>query len=47
MTIQLFSVVDRAICPTFVHDDPTRIAISLFGLAIGIVILWRISVYFN
>lgn len=42
MTIQLFSVVDRAICPTFVHDDSTRIAVSMFGLAIAMLILLKI-----
>jgi hypothetical protein len=47
MMIELFSVVHRAICPTFVHDDPTRIAISLFGLAIAILILYRIAKNFN
>lgn len=42
MIIQLVSVVHRAICPTLVHDDPTRIGISLFGIAICMLVLLKI-----
>ena len=40
--IQLVSVVHRAICPTFVQDDLTRIGVSIFGIAICVLILLKI-----
>lgn len=47
MKIQLVSVVHRAICPTFVYDDTTRIILSIIGITLGLIVLWRISRYFN
>jgi hypothetical protein len=37
----------RPICPTFVHDDNTRLIILLLSLPILIAIHWAILRYFN
>jgi hypothetical protein len=47
MIAQIISIVRRPICPTFIHDDPTRIFICLIGLLILSAILYRILKYYN
>jgi hypothetical protein len=47
MIAQTVSVVKRPICPTFIHDDPTRIFIILIGLLILSAITAKILRYYN
>lgn len=47
MIAQTVSIVKRPICPTFIHDDPTRIFISLILLLALSAILFKIMRYYN
>jgi hypothetical protein len=47
MIAQIISTVRRPICPTFIHDDPTRIFIILIGLLLLSAIAGKIMRYFN
>lgn len=41
------SVVRRPICPTFVHDDTTRVVICVVGIVLCLWANYRILKYFN
>jgi hypothetical protein len=45
--MKMIAVVRHPICPTFIHDDITRIFISLIGLLLLSAILYRILRYYN
>jgi hypothetical protein len=47
MMIPIISAVRKPICPTFIHDDQTRIIVLLVALPILIAIHWGILRYFN
>jgi hypothetical protein len=47
MIVQIISIVRKPICPTFIHDDQTRIIVLLVSLPILIGIHWGILRYFN
>jgi len=47
MITQIISIVSKPIVPTFVHDDPTRIFLSLIGLLLLSAILYRVVRYYN
>jgi uncharacterized membrane protein YccC len=47
MIVQIISIVSRPIVPTFIHDDLTRIFISLVGLLVLSAILYRFVRYYN
>lgn len=40
-------VVRKPICPTFIHDESTRIIVSVIGIVICSYILYRIMKYFS
>lgn len=39
--------IRKPICPTFIHDDPTRIVICIIGIIICGYVLYKIMKYFN
>ena len=39
--------INKPICPTFIHDEPTRIIISLLSILVLSGIYWKIWRYFN
>ena len=47
MIVQIVSIISRPICPTFIHDDPTRIFITLILLLVLSAIAGKIMRYFN
>lgn len=47
MITQIISIVSKPILPTFIHDDLSRIFISLIGLLLLSAILYRIVRYYN
>jgi len=47
MIAQIISIVRKPICPTFIHDDPTRIFIILIGLLLLSAIMAKILRHFN
>lgn len=47
MIAQVINSIRRPICPTFIHDDQTKIIISLIGICLLSYILYRILNYFN
>jgi hypothetical protein len=47
MITQIISTVRHPVCPTFIHDDPTRIFIFLIGLILLLAITGKIMRYFN
>jgi len=47
MIAQTVSIVKRPICPTFIHDDPTRIFICLIGLLVLSAVFYRILKVLN
>lgn len=47
MLAQTITIVRKPICPTFVHDDTTRLIIFLVAIPILIGIHWAIIRYFN
>jgi hypothetical protein len=40
-------VAKHPICPTFVHDEMTRIAIIIVALVFCSLMLWKATKYFN
>lgn len=47
MIAQSLSIVKKPICPTFVHDDLTRLIIIGVLLPVVLFILWKIIVYYE
>ena len=47
MIAQIISTVRRPICPTFIHDDPTRIFVILILLLVLSAIVGKIMRYYN
>lgn len=47
MIMQVVTIVRKPICPTFVHDETTRIIICTIGIIIGVFCIYKIMVYFN
>lgn len=47
MIAQILTAVRRPICPTFIHDDQSRIYIEIVGIAVFGYILYRTMKYFN
>lgn len=47
MIMQVVTIVRKPICPTFVHDETTRIIICTIGIIIGVFYIYKIMVYFN
>jgi hypothetical protein len=45
--IQIISIVSRPICPTFLHDDQSRILFILIGLLLLSSLFWKILRYLN
>jgi len=45
--LQTVTIVKRPICPTFVHDDTTRMVICVVGTLLCIYLHYRILKYFN
>jgi hypothetical protein len=41
------SITRHPICPTFIHDDATRIIVCVIGLIICYAILYRIAKNLN
>lgn len=41
------SIVRRPICPTFVHDETTRVVICVVGIILCLLAHYRIIRYFN
>ena len=47
MIAQILNVTRRPICPTFIHDDPTRIFVTLILLLVLSAILGKVLRYYN
>jgi len=47
MIAQIISIVRKPICPTFIHDDPTRIFLCLILLLLLSSIFYRIVKYYG
>ena len=47
MMTQIIFMASRPVCPTFIHDDITRIFISIIGLLILSSIFYKILKYYN
>jgi len=45
--IQVVAIVKKPLLPQMVHDDMTRIIISIFGLIIISLILYKIAKYYG
>jgi hypothetical protein len=41
------TVVNRPLCPTFVHDEGTRVCVCSVGLVVCIYVLWRVMRYYG
>lgn len=39
--------VRKPICPTFIHDEPTRMVICIVGIVICSYIIYKIIRYYN
>ena len=44
---QTVTIVKKPICPTFVHDDNTRITISTIGIIVCCIIYYKLWLYLN
>lgn len=44
---QVVTITKKPICPTHIHDDPTRIVIFAVGIVMCLVGLYYIMRYFN
>jgi hypothetical protein len=44
---QTLTIVKRPLCPTFIHDDTTRLIVSVIGIVICSGILWKVLRKFN
>lgn len=45
--LQVPTIVRKPLCPTLIHDEPTRILVCLVGIVFCSVVLWRVMRYFN
>lgn len=47
MLLQIVTIVKRPLCPTFVHDDLSRIIISIAGISISCILYYYIIRKYN
>ena len=41
------TIVNRPLCPTFIHDEPTRMVICVVGLVVCFYALYRVMRHFD
>lgn len=47
MTQLAQTLVNRPLCPPLIHDDSTRIAVSLIGTVVCLYVMYRVMRHFG